>query len=212
MSMTSGFAKPRASLPQLPYGKSSRVIINAHNFAPSVILSIDFKLTGSSAPTQSGFDPFPVVTTLSGSGEASLTIGAYTVSLASVRGARDRGALPVNTTPVGFSNLYRDFVFQNPDPFTIAVSGLTPSTDFDLRFFAFDLVSPNNDIDFVDITSGSYGNTGTVFNNGSAPTTDLERSVVVRVKSNTSGVINIRCQRNAGVGFPVCNGFIVFSV
>jgi hypothetical protein len=32
MSMTSGFAKPRVSLPYLPYGKSCRVIINPHNF------------------------------------------------------------------------------------------------------------------------------------------------------------------------------------
>jgi hypothetical protein len=34
--MTPGFAKTRAELPWLPYGKVDRVVINAHNFPPPV--------------------------------------------------------------------------------------------------------------------------------------------------------------------------------
>lgn len=138
----------------------------------------------------------------------SFTVGAYTLSFANLFGARNRGALATNTTPVGFNSLYAEFIGGAPGPFTFSVSGLTASTNYDLRCFAFDKNNPTFDFDFVDLATN---NSGSVFNTVQ-PTTDFEASVVVRAQSNSSGVVNMRGQRNSGVGFPVINAFIVSTV
>ena len=68
--VTPGFAKPRSELPWLPYGESSRVIINAHNFVRYP--SLQDAVAGYFAPRDTGSD----VEDQFGSADGTLTNGA----------------------------------------------------------------------------------------------------------------------------------------
>lgn len=73
--------------------------------------------------------------------------------------ARDRGTPSADSGSFTFSDIYRDFITANFQG--IQFSGLTASTTYDLRFYAYDN-SGNRTQTFTDVTPGGTGFSGSV--------------------------------------------------
>lgn len=184
--------------------------------------------TGVAGPTESGFTGIDIPAIANATQTFSQAVGSYTVTLAAPSGGqlqvqgRDRGSVqPSGTVDAGaftYGELYRDFAFNNPGNLNallrLSVSGLSPSTEYDVRLFSYD---GNNSSETADSTvtwsvvAGS-GTAGSISfrRNGVDPTSDFQYSTLIRITTDGTGAVTFQGNRTAGSGSPVVlNGFTV---
>jgi len=202
------------------------VIAAAASYSSAALIDVDFGIGGGSpSPVESGFTSVAPVyhataTSTYAANTATFTIGTYHVTFAdflSAPGFRDRG-----TTTGSMPDLYRDFYYENDndastvDAFSIQVADLTPSTAYDVTFYAYDgNPGGNTRTQTYSVLTGTGSSGTSSYVLGSPPATPLQDAVILRVTTDSSGAFKYKIQGDTTASksaFVLLNGFSVAAV
>lgn len=122
---------------------------------------------------------------------------------------RDRGTPSANAGSFTYSNVYRDFLTANF--LGIQLSGLTPSSQYAITFYAYDN-SGNRTQTFTDITPGGTGNSGTVtYTSATSFTSSTSNDVFATTVNATSDASGRLFFSESGVGTGGSSNVAVFN-
>ncbi len=174
------------------------------------VLSLDFNDDDSgesgAANTETGFS------TMTLSANPS-TFGAITVQLSALSGGvlddRDR-AVPAQTTTLTLDQIYDDFIFvlgqTNGNGARIQISGLAPSTNYQLTVWSYDNSSGGARVsDWVETASGvpRVITNGYTFDGTVLPTRDTDDTFGGVLQSSPTGALTIEGRRSGGTSHGV---------
>jgi hypothetical protein len=192
------------------------LVIVGSRASAAPFLHVDFN--SGSSPTESGpptFSAFsisgtPASASVSYSTPLSMTSGTTTISLASSAGnldKRDRGT-PSDSGSFTFGELYRDFAttFDNDRSMLIEISGLKPSTPYNVTFYAYDSIVSSLSNTLTNTTSGTQpSSSGTITQSSSSISSNSQYALTMDVISDSSGVATFTETPSAGTS-PRLNG------